>query len=74
MFVVLKEEKDLEFLLSPNLNDNNVHRVYYVAASRAINRLFICVPTLSAEKRIQLEGMPINILLPNNSQLGSGQI
>lgn len=74
VFVVLKEEKDLEFLLSPNLNDNNVHRVYYVAASRAINRLFICVPILSAEKRIQLEGMPINILLPNNSQLGSGQI
>jgi DNA helicase len=74
VFVVLKEEKDLEFLLSPNLNDNNSHRVYYVAASRAINRLFICVPTLSAEKRIQLEGMPINILLPNNSQLGSVQI
>ena len=74
VFVVLKEEKDLEFLLSPNLNDNNSHRVYYVAASRAINRLFICVPTLSAEKRIQLEGMPIDILLPNNSQLGSVQI
>mgnify|MGYP003356525240 FL=1 len=74
VFVVLKEEKDLEFLLSPNLNDNNSHRVYYVAASRAINRLFICVPTLSAEKRIQLEDMPINILLPNNSQLGSVQI
>lgn len=76
VFVVLKEEKDLEFLLSPNLNDNNSHRVYYVAASRAINRLFICVPTLSEEKRIQLKGMPINILPPkkNNSQLGSGQI
>ena len=74
LFVILEKEEDLEFLLSPNLNDNNSHRVYYVAASRAINRLFICVPTLSAEKRIQLEGMPISILLPNNSQLGSVQI
>lgn len=75
VFVILEKEEDLEFLLSPNLNDNNVHRVYYVAASRAIKRLFICVPTLSEEKRIQLKGMPINILLQqNNSQLGSEQI
>ena len=64
VFVILKEENDLEFLLSPDLDRNNAHRVYYVAASRAINRLFICVPTLSAEKRSQLEGMPITILPP----------
>ena len=74
VFVILKEENDLEFLLSPDLDRNTAHRVYYVAASRAIKRLFINVPTLSAEKRIQLEGMPINILPPNNSQLGSVQI
>lgn len=61
VFVVLKEEKDLEFLLSPNLNGNNVHRVYYVAASRAIKRLFINVPTLNAENRIKFEGKPIDI-------------
>ncbi|KKC51059.1 ATP-dependent helicase [Porphyromonas gulae] len=61
VFVVLKEEKDLEFLLSPNLNDNNSHRVYYVAASRAIKRLFINVPTLNAENRIKFEGKPIDI-------------
>ena len=58
VFVILKEEDDLEFLLSPNLNDNNAHRVYYVAASRAIKRLFINVPTLSAENR--LKGTSIN--------------
>lgn len=61
VFVILKEENDLEFLLSPNLNGNNVHRVYYVAASRAIKRLFINVPTLCAENRAKFEGKPINI-------------
>lgn len=61
VFVILKEENDIEFLLSPNLNGNYVHRVYYVAASRAIKRLFINVPTLSAENRIKFEGKPINI-------------
>ena len=61
MFVILKEEKDLEFLLSPDLNGNNAHRVYYVAASRAIKQLFINVPTLNEENRIKLEGKPIMI-------------
>lgn len=61
MFVILKDENDIEFLISPNLNDNNTHRVYYVAASRAIKRLFINVPTLSAENRIKFVGKPINI-------------
>ena len=61
VFVILKEEKDLEFLLSPDLNGNNAHRVYYVAASRAIKQLFINVPTLNEENRIKLEGKPIMI-------------
>lgn len=61
VFVILKEEKDLEFLLSPDLDRNNAHRVYYVAASRAIKRLFINVPTLNAENKIKLEGKPIMI-------------
>ena len=61
VFVVLKEEKDLEFLLSPNLNGNNAHRVYYVAASRAIKRLFINVPTLNEKNKTKLEDKPIMI-------------
>ena len=61
VFVILKEEKDLEFLLSPDLNGNNAHRVYYVAASRAIKRLFINVPTLNEENRIKIEGKPIHV-------------
>ncbi|MCQ2336047.1 MAG: ATP-dependent helicase [Paludibacteraceae bacterium] len=59
VFVILKEENDIEFLLSPDLNGNNVHRVYYVAASRAIKRLFINVPTLSSENRDKLADKPI---------------
>ena len=61
VFVILKEEADIEFLLSPDLNGNNTHRVYYVATSRAIKRLFINVPTLSTENRIRFEGKPIII-------------
>lgn len=61
VFVILKDEDDIEFLLSPNLNGNNTHRVYYVATSRAKKRLFINVPTLSAENRARFNGKPINI-------------
>ena len=61
VFIILKEEDDLGFLLSPDLNGNNAHRVYYVAASRAIKRLFINVPTLSVENRLMFQGKPINI-------------
>lgn len=61
VFVILKEEDDIEFLLSPDLNGNNAHRVYYVASSRAMKRLFINVPTLSVENRTKFEGKPIII-------------
>lgn len=61
VFAILEKEEDLEFLLSPDLNGNNIHRVYYVAASRAIKRLFINVPTLSSKNRIKFEGKPIII-------------
>lgn len=61
VFVILREEDDIDFLLSPDLNDNNTHRVYYVATSRAVKRLFINVPTLSAERRIKFKEKPINI-------------
>lgn len=62
VFIILKDEDDIEFLLSPDLYGNNVHRVYYVAASRAIKRLFINVPTLSAENRLKFESKPIKVL------------
>ena len=52
VLVVLLNENDLNFLLDPNLLGNNLaseeHRIYYVAASRAVNNLFISVPSLSS--------------------------
>ena len=47
VLIVLKEESDLEFLLNPNLNAKEEQRINYVAISRAINRLFINIPSLS---------------------------
>lgn len=58
VFVILQDENDLEFLVAPDLYNNNAHRVYYVAASRAKQRLFINVPNLSNENRIKLVGIP----------------
>ena len=58
VFVILQDENDLGFLVAPSLYNNNVHRVYYVAASRAKQRLFINVPNISNENRVKLEGIP----------------
>ena len=59
MLLVLKEEGDLEFLLSPdflsNTNKSEEHRVNYVAISRAKNRLFISVPTLDPTSMATLQ-------------------
>lgn len=47
VLLVLSEEKDIKFLSESNLISNEEHRINYVAISRARNRLFISVPTLS---------------------------
>jgi DNA helicase-2/ATP-dependent DNA helicase PcrA len=49
VLVVLKEESDIEFLLNPKLNEIEEQRINYVAISRAIDRLFINIPTLSED-------------------------
>ncbi|MBF9141801.1 UvrD-helicase domain-containing protein [Hymenobacter properus] len=54
VLVALTEEKDIDFLIKPNLQLED-HRVSYVAISRAKNRLFISVPTLSSTNRVALE-------------------
>lgn len=60
VLLVLKEEKDLDFILNPVLNDitsaGEEQRINYVAVSRAKNRLFISVPTLAANKEMLLGG------------------
>ncbi len=48
------EERDLAFLLSPDLIANEDHRVNYVACSRAKENLLINVPELSEDARQKL--------------------
>lgn len=61
VFIILDKVSDLDFLASPNLINNQTHRLYYVAASRAKKRLFINVPKLDAKYKKMLAGKPINI-------------
>lgn len=49
VLLVLNEENDLSFLTEPNLTENEEHRIYYVAISRAKNRLYLSVPTLDMD-------------------------
>ena len=53
VFLILKKETDLAFLIAPNLNLEQ-HRIFYVAASRARERLFINVPELSPQNENSL--------------------
>jgi DNA helicase-2/ATP-dependent DNA helicase PcrA len=61
VMLVVDKEADLSFLFSPNLDNNENHRVFYVAMSRAKNRLFISIPTLSDAHRARLVEMPFSV-------------
>lgn len=52
--MLITNEKELEFLLNSDIENNEEHRVYYVAISRAKERLFINVPELILEKENKL--------------------
>jgi len=54
------EEKKLSFLLTPDL-EKEEQRVYYVALSRAKERLFVNIPTLLPENIIKLEEIGFNV-------------
>ena len=51
VLVVLNTEKELDFLLDTDLLNNEEHRIYYVAITRAKNNLLISVPKLSKKNR-----------------------
>lgn len=51
VLLILNDEKDLDFIFNPNLDNNEEHRINYVAVSRAVNRLFINIPNLSSESQ-----------------------
>jgi DNA helicase-2/ATP-dependent DNA helicase PcrA len=60
VLVVFEKEKDLVFLLHPDLT-NEKNRVYYVALSRAETGLFLNVPDLSKKSFNVLTEIPISI-------------
>ena len=51
VMVCLGDEMALDFFLQPDLLNKESHRVYYVAASRAKERLFFSIPSLSDKNR-----------------------
>ncbi|MFH6957214.1 UvrD-helicase domain-containing protein [Flavobacterium aquidurense] len=55
VLLVLSEEKDLLFILNPDIENNEEHRINYVGVSRAKNKLFISVPQLSDANKIMLQ-------------------
>lgn len=61
VMVCLGDEKALDFFLQPDLSNNESHRVYYVAASRAKERLFFSIPLLSNGIRKKIEKLGIEI-------------
>lgn len=61
VMVCLGDEKALDFFLQPDLLKNESHRVYYVAASRAKERLFFSIPLLSNGIRKKIEKLGIEI-------------
>jgi DNA helicase-2/ATP-dependent DNA helicase PcrA len=58
IMLILEKESDLDFLFVPNLDNEEEHRVFYVAMSRAKKRLFISIPTLTELNRRKLSQLP----------------
>ena len=61
VMICLGDEKALGFFLHPDLLNNESHRVYYVAASRAKEKLFFSIPLLSNGIRKKIEKLGIEI-------------
>lgn len=61
VLLILEKEQDLEFIFNPNLTQEQTHRVFYVAMSRAKKRLFISVPSLSNSNRTKFSDLPFVI-------------
>jgi DNA helicase II / ATP-dependent DNA helicase PcrA len=52
---VLLVPKSLDFLINPNLENDEEHRIYYVGLSRAISRLFIVIPKILKKQQKFIE-------------------
>lgn len=58
----LEKENDLDFLLNPNIIENETHRVYYVALSRAKENLIINIPELDSKNKNFLKNISFDII------------
>ncbi|WP_430788365.1 UvrD-helicase domain-containing protein [Virgibacillus flavescens] len=61
VFLVLTNEKELDFITSPDIKKED-NRVYYVAITRTMMNLFINVPSLVKEKEQQLEALGFSVV------------
>lgn len=60
IFLILTDEKDLSFIINPDINKEE-NRVYYVAITRAMKNLMINVPSLENENEKQLKKLGFQI-------------
>ena len=56
MLLILKTEKEIDFLLRPNLKGEE-QRVMYVGVSRSRERLYISIPELNAANEAALKSL-----------------
>jgi DNA helicase-2/ATP-dependent DNA helicase PcrA len=54
------ETEELKFILAPDLSDEE-HRVRYVALSRAMNYLYINIPSITAVTKTAMESLGISV-------------
>lgn len=66
VLVIAPSERELKFLLNPNIKDEE-NRVYYVALSRAIQNLFINVPELSVDNQDEVKRIGFEVVDLNNN-------
>lgn len=59
---VFQETDDLGFLIAPDLQNDEEHRVRYVGVSRARENLYINIPSLSAASNTRLTALGFNIV------------
>jgi DNA helicase-2/ATP-dependent DNA helicase PcrA len=63
VLVVLRKDRELKFLIQPPLLSEE-QRVFYVAVSRAKNKLSICSPTLSGDEENKIKHLMEVIRIP----------
>ncbi len=57
VLLVLDNQNELDFIICPKLDQDEKHRLRYVAASRAIKNLFITVPEINETKAKNINGL-----------------